>query len=271
MSADPRHLEGVTLLCADCRNHAAALRALERCTTACTFDRVLFFTDRAVTAPAPVEVVTIPSFRNRDDYSRFLVKEVVDHVESGHALVVQWDGFILDPACWSDDFRRYDYIGARWFWFGDAMQVGNGGFSLRSRRLLHALRDERVMVEQAEDLSICREHRSLLEREFGIVFAPDEVADRFSYERTIPDGPTFGFHGLFNLWRHLDGAGLATLLDVLPPETLASDDMVELICRLTVRGRTADAKLVLNAAQRVRDLASIAETAKRYLAPSRPR
>ena len=38
-------------------------------------------------------------------------------------------------------FSHCDYIGAQWFWHNDGMRVGNGGFSLRSRKLLTALQD----------------------------------------------------------------------------------------------------------------------------------
>jgi hypothetical protein len=48
---------------------------------------------------------------------------------------------------------------------------GNGGFSLRSRRLLQALQDPRIALSVVEDETICRTFRPLLERDYGIRFA----------------------------------------------------------------------------------------------------
>jgi hypothetical protein len=30
------------------------------------------------------------------------------------AILVHEDGFIVNPECWSDEFLKYDYIGAPW-------------------------------------------------------------------------------------------------------------------------------------------------------------
>ena len=74
------------------------------------------------------------------DYSRFMLRELGDHIATDHALCVQWDGFVLDGAAWDPAFLDYDYIGAVWPHFDDSHNVGNGGFSLRSRKLLEASR-----------------------------------------------------------------------------------------------------------------------------------
>jgi hypothetical protein len=132
-------------------------------------------------------------------YSEFLLRGLVDHVRTDHCLVVQWDGFILDAGCWRPEFLDYDYIGAPWPQFHDGHDVGNGGFSLRSRRLLEACRDPAFQLVHPEDLAICRLNRQLLEQQHGIRFAGRAVADRFAYERSTPPGMTFGFHGIFNM------------------------------------------------------------------------
>jgi hypothetical protein len=84
-------------------------------------------------------------------------------------LLVQWDGYVCNPDAWDPAFLDCDYIGAKWFWHNDAMRVGNGGFSLRSRRLLEALQDPRIALSVVEDETICRTFRPLLERDYGIV------------------------------------------------------------------------------------------------------
>jgi FkbM family methyltransferase len=187
-----------TLVCVDCRNHELALSALRRSMAQCRFERALFLTDRPVDAPG-IDVVLIPPIASIADYSRFMVKSLADHVRTGFALVVQYDGYVLAGARWEAAFQDYDYVGAPW---GRPSRVGNGGFSLRSQKLLRALRDPRIEHNLVpEDLAICETYRSLLETEHGIRFAPPEVAARFSFETLTPPGPTLGFHGIAHLVR----------------------------------------------------------------------
>lgn len=115
---------------------------------------------------------------------------------------MQWDGFVVRPEAWDPGFLDFDYIGAIWPQFDDGAVVGNGGFSLRSKRLLEACQSLDVS-SHPEDVTICRTHRVLLEQEFGIRFADPATAARFSYERSNRTGAEFGFHGAFNLPSHL--------------------------------------------------------------------
>src|SRR5262245_61953076 len=77
-------------------------------------------------------------------------------------------------------------------------QVGNGGFSLRSRRLMRFLAERRgCPAAFPEDDLIGRHYRPALEAA-GFCFAPVEVAARFSFEHGRPSFPTFGYHDLRN-------------------------------------------------------------------------
>ena len=40
----------------------------------------------------------IENLASRADYSRFMLRELADHIETSHALCVQWDGYVLDGA-----------------------------------------------------------------------------------------------------------------------------------------------------------------------------
>lgn len=193
-------LPTVTLCAAASVNVAATLAALRACLDQIEFAECLLFTDAALSdVPAEVRVVPIPRMRSARAYSEFLVGDFADHVRSEHCLIVQWDGFVLDAGRWDPSFLDYDYIGAPWPQFGDGRDVGNGGFSLRSARLLAASRDPRFRFTHPEDVAICRLNRDLLEGEHGIRFAERPVAERFAFERERPAVPTFGFHGIFNL------------------------------------------------------------------------
>ena len=193
-------LPGVTLCAATSVNRAATLAALQRCLDHADFADCLLLSDQA---PAEVQArirhVPIAPLRSSADYSRFMLSGLADHVATEHVLVVQWDGFIVDPGAWSDDFLAFDYVGAPWPHFIDGHDVGNGGFSLRSRRLLEACRSADFVAHCPEDVAIGRTNRDMLEQHYGIRFADIATASRFAFERTAPQGASFGFHGAFNM------------------------------------------------------------------------
>lgn len=194
---EPLAIPATTLCCVTTRDPELSAAALARCLERCRFERALFLTDADVSVPG-VETVRIPPIASVEDYCHFLMKDLERHIRTDFVLLVQYDGYILNPDCWSAEFQRYDYVGARWP-FDDGMAVGNGGFSLRSKRLLRALQDPQFTPTDPEDMAICRAYRPALEERYGVKFAPPEVAERFSFETVPPPGPTFGFHGLGHL------------------------------------------------------------------------
>jgi hypothetical protein len=123
---------------------------------------------------------------------------------------------------WMMIFLKYDYIGAPWkknlhfLADGTNVRVGNGGFSLRSKKILNAPSDLNLPFTDNgtglfhEDGVLCVYHRKILE-ENGIKYAPVEIASMFSKERWCPDSKffTFGFHSnrrnIFKyLWKKLE-------------------------------------------------------------------
>lgn len=153
-----------------------------------------------------------------DDYSHYCLYDLWRHVETAHCLVIQADGYVINPDQWDPGFLEYDYIGAPWPIrknsyidpFGVPQRVGNGGFSLRSKKLLELPQKVDVpwQVNASdfynhmganllnEDGNICVHNRHIFEAN-GCRFAPVEVAVRFSQEHKIPEarGVTpFGFH-----------------------------------------------------------------------------
>ncbi len=209
----------VTLCAIDCLEPRLAARSLEISASHCKF------ADSILLSHEPVEGsfrnVRIDRLRSVAEYSAFMVKELNAHVQTPFVLVTQWDGYVTHPAAWTDEFLKYDYIGAVWDWH-EEHRVGNGGFSLRSRRLLQALADPQFKVHTKvnEDDIICRAGRPALERTFGIRFAPEAVAHRFAYERSTPAFPTFGFHGLFNFGRVVSDTDLQQIVKQMAPSTL---------------------------------------------------
>ena len=232
--AETLNLPTVTLCCVDTANPELALRALRCSSSGIRFAHTLFLTDRDYDAPG-IEVRGVAPLGSREAYSLFVLKKLVEHVETAHVLLIQWDGYVINPASWRDEFLACDYIGAKWFWHGksghapdSAMRVGNGGFSLRSRKLLVALQDPRVQLEGPEDETICRVYRPLLEREHGIVFASEALADAFAFEVDYPIGKPFGFHGLYNFCRVVPPEGLVELTRLFTPAIARSPQLLQL-------------------------------------------
>lgn len=187
-------LSNVTLVCIDCLNYYSAQKAIEKSIENIDFGEVLFITDIEVFNPKYRSVI-IPKIVSKELYSQFMFNVLVDYIETDFCLVIQYDGYVINPNLWSDEFLKYDYIGAAW-WY-DNNNVGNGGFSLRSRKLLQTL--SAFEPKHPEDDAICRLYRKDLEILF-IKFAPESLAEKFSYE---PNGKypefkndTFGFHGI---------------------------------------------------------------------------
>jgi Flp pilus assembly protein TadD len=220
-------LPTVTLCCVDTANPALALRALLISAARIRFARSLLLTDRPQTVPG-IEVRLIPPLASRTEYSRFILKSMLEHVDTQHVLLIQWDGYVINPEAWRDEFLACDYIGAKWFWHNDGHRVGNGGFSLRSRKLLDSLQDSRIELVGSEDETICRTFRPLLEEERGIRFASESIADEFAFEVAYPIGKPFGFHGLYNFCRVVQPQELTEMTRLFTPAIARSPQLAQL-------------------------------------------
>ncbi|RJQ51596.1 MAG: glycosyltransferase [Nitrospiraceae bacterium] len=252
--ASPRNKErqlkipSTTLVCIDCINHDLSIKALEHCMDICGFDKTIFFTDRDFNLGSGLDVIKIPPLSTKEDYSRFVIKKLNNYIHTDFALMIQYDGFIMNPSVWTPEFQKYDYIGAKWHWYNDGYNVGNGGFSMRSKRLMQALMDESInasSVEYGEDTLICRTYRGLLEDKYNIKFAPEHIADRFSYERSDFTGDhPFGFHGLFNMWRYLSPEHIPDFISKLSPKTLNSIEAFEFGMNWQRLGQTKTAEII---------------------------
>lgn len=185
------HLPNVTLLCADCVDVERAGSAIDRSTKYVSFGGVKLLTSLPSTRG---DVVAIQRLASLNEYSSFMLRKSYRHIDTSHVLVVQHDGYVLDPSAWTDEFMDYDYTGAPW---ADG-SVGNGGFSLRSRALMARVAlmiNEAPMQRANEDEVICLDLRERLEAD-GFRFAPQKLAARFSFELNEDLRPqrTFGFH-----------------------------------------------------------------------------
>ncbi len=200
------------------------------------------FGDAILFSNTPVEGrfrnIAIPDFTSIHDYSLFCLRGMSGHIATDFALVVQWDGYIVDRSAWTNRFRRYDYIGALLPRPPGSPIVGNGGFSWRSRRLLQALLELPLVPDQNEDVVISGLLRPALETDFDVRFAPPALAQRFSHESEGPARSTFGFHGMYNLLRYEDDDTIAAMITALPGASRVARAFFSLLVSSVRNGRT---------------------------------
>lgn len=199
----------VTLICCDTTNKVAfSERAILKCLEQADFADVKLLT----TDTSRKFAVKIPNLDGLEAYSNFITRHLHKYVNTSHALVVQADGYVLDSSAWTPNFLNYDYLGAP---FQQSRTVGNGGFSLRSKRLLEAT--AKISPNESshpEDAWISFKHRKNLETLFGIRFGDFGVAERFAFE-----GRSFNagiWNGLPTAWK--GQFGFHSWLSVLPGE-----------------------------------------------------
>ncbi len=159
-------------------------------------------------------------------YSQFCVQSLFDYIKTDYCLMIQWDGFIINEHLWSDEFLKYDYIGAPWPYHDHS--VGNGGFCIRSKKFLEysaKLKYQSNIPFQEgvaggvyvtpEDWFLCIHNYDFM-LYHGITFAPATLAYNFSVEHScspkfktslikvfnpneLSTYKSFGFHGSFNV------------------------------------------------------------------------
>lgn len=247
-------LPDVTLLAVTSVNLDATLAALKASMTEVAFGSVKLLTDSDFgPLPPGLQAITIPPIGSADAYSQFVLRDLVEHVSTPFALLVQWDGHVINARRWRREFLDYDYVGASWPQFADGYDVGNGGFSLRSRALMEACRDPAFRPSHPEDIAIGRENRALLEGR-GLRFAPRELADAFSAERAGDPANSFGYHGVWHMPRLLGPEKFWRIYEGLDERASVRQDFRSLLWQLA-RGRGGTVRVLRFLADRIRDAA----------------
>lgn len=179
------NLDNVTLLGVDCVDIDRLIFVSEISQIGVNFKEVKLLTHLSSNHKNVVNIEEIDSI---EAYSQFIIKELYKYVDTDYVLIIQYDGFVLNPEAWQDDFLKFDYIGSPCLW-----GIGNGGFSLRSKKLLDILgADSHFTHYHPEDLVICKTYRRYLESK-GMKFATSEIAHIFGVENDFWKDQ-FGFH-----------------------------------------------------------------------------
>ena len=234
MTTKPLELPSVTLCAIDTRTPSLALRSLVLSMKKIEFANALLLTkaDHGLgNIPANVQTIKIPELKSIEEYSHFVLKGLRPHIKTSHVLLIQWDGYVLNAGAWQPQFLDFDYIGAPWHRLPPDRAVGNGGFSLRSLKLLEAMENSEFTAKHPEDLCICHHNRELLEKNH-IRFAPLELAMVFSQERVTSEQSSFGFHGAFHFIDLITPMDLKQLMESLPAKVMCSLDIRDLTRKL---------------------------------------
>jgi hypothetical protein len=191
--------KNISLVMIDTDAYGLSYRAVSNCVKGFPIGDARIFTDDASKWPG-YGTISVPKMRSMREYNEILFRMVPEHLKTPYFLVVQYDGFIINASEFSRLFYHYDYIGAPWPWF-DELNVGNGGFSLRSRKLADSIGAlcSGLDFDFQEDIFVCRTNRILLQDKFNCHFPSSAIASHFSVEQGQRRFPTFGFHGLWHL------------------------------------------------------------------------
>jgi ADP-heptose:LPS heptosyltransferase len=191
-------LPDITVIIADTKNYGRAAYAIVKTLEQIKPARTIWLTDIDYKHP-DVEVVKIPPINGKADYSRVMVKELTKYFDTPYCLTIQHDGYAICGDAWNDEFYNFDFIGAPWLYPDPERNMGNDGFSLKSKKLCDALaNDSFIEIVEPCDEIIGRLYRRYLEQKYDIKYAPEEVADKFSFELRTPICKTLGFHGYFH-------------------------------------------------------------------------
>ena len=204
------NLDNVTIVSVAGIKAKEALYALKYSMHGINFKRAILITPEDITDDT-VEIIKCEPL-NYEQYNHFIVYRLHEYIDTEYALVVQNDGYVVNPTVWTNAFLEYDYIGALWPIpgdsisykdpFGNVHRMGNGGFSLRSKKLLElpskiGMEWKEYYGNYHEDGFICVHNRHVFESN-GCKFAPNDIAALFSQETNVPENEgiiPLGFHG----------------------------------------------------------------------------
>jgi hypothetical protein len=211
-------LNNVTIAAVAGTKAQETLKAIKYSMRELEFDRAILITPEDIQDDV-VEIIKCEPL-NYERYNHFIVYRLHKYINTTHCLLVQNDGYVVNPGMWQEEWMRYDYIGALWplphdnFSFrdleGNIQRVGNGGFTLRSKKLLCLANDLHLEWKEYygfyhEDGFFCCHNRAAYESA-GCKFAPIEVAAQFSHETAVAENYgniPFGFHGRNNFYYQL--------------------------------------------------------------------
>lgn len=207
----------LTSVCGNPKFLVGIIRAARCCMKNIDFGKIRILSNVEIKIP-DIEIVKIPSL-DKEQYCNFCLYELPKYIDTEYCLTFQGDGFVINTDFWTDEFLDYDYIGAPWT--QEVLNnVGNGGFSLRSKKFLYSAKtleyNSKIQFQShipagelvtPEDWFVCcYSYKKMVA--MGVKFPSISLAYQFavehpsqykSYDRfDISTYNSFGFHGDFN-------------------------------------------------------------------------
>ncbi len=213
------NLSDITLVsvCGDAKFLVGIIKAARYCMKNIDFGKIKILSNVDIKVP-DIEIIKIPAL-NKEQYCTFSLYELPKYVDTEYCLTFQGDGFVIDHNLWDKQFLEYDYIGAPWT--QEVLNnVGNGGFSLRSKKFLSSAKtleyNSKIqfqphipageLVTPEDWFACCYSYKQMIN--MGVKFPSISLAYQFavehpsqykSYDRfNINTYNSFGFHGNFN-------------------------------------------------------------------------
>jgi|LakMenEpi03Aug12_release.lakeMendotaPanAssembly.Ray.scaffolds.fasta_scaffold02179_46 hypothetical protein len=247
--------KNLTIVAVDTAYHELTKQALDAAVKITKSSNVLLLSDKNFFPGS--KFVQIDNISQKE-YNRIVLKELNNYVDTDHYMIVQYDGMPTDESNWEDDYLKYDYIGAPWNWLPRNKNVGNGGFSIRSKKLAEICARPDVVFEPndpsfnsiAEDDHICHYYKNYLESN-GIAFAPTDLALKFSAENPGGKFPTYGFHGTLCLPYYLTDDQLEFYISNMQPQQFNSAMQIRIIFGLYMAQRYDHLELMMDAGIKV--------------------
>ena len=195
-------LSAVTLLMIETQCHKLARMAIDDCLKVAEFGDIIVASDNFNILRIPgAQHIRVENWSHKIGYCRCLWNDISRYVKTPQCLIIQWDSWIINPLAWQEQFLSYDYIGSPWR-YNDNMNVGNSGFSLRSKKLMDFLynnREKYPCTSSQEDNLVSRKYQpDIIKDDPSIRWAPEKVAHEFSFEINQQCLEPFGYHGIFN-------------------------------------------------------------------------
>ena len=114
-------LPNVTLFCISSDNVEGALYALNKSMEGINFGAVKLIThEEPDNLPEGIEFSKCYEITSIHDYNYYCIYNLARHIDTDYCLLVQPDGFVINPDKWDDEWYNYDYIGAPWYEAPDA-------------------------------------------------------------------------------------------------------------------------------------------------------
>ena len=108
-----KELTNVDIISINCVNPQASVAALNHCQKYFEFGKSILVSHIEPSEYYDIELHKLEEKLSWDGYNDHILN-LKDHTDNDFVMVIQEDGYIVNPNLWDDEFLEYDYIGAPW-------------------------------------------------------------------------------------------------------------------------------------------------------------